>query len=454
MIRGWNTPPLRVAGIYLLASVVYILISDWLVEDGGWRGWLPGIQTGKGLAFVCLSAVLIHFLIARELRRRKAVERQLMRAQRMEAVGQLTSSVAHDFNNFLTVILGNLEMIQEDARVRSELRKRADHAMLAAERGADLTRRLLAFSRKQSLEPRLVDVNDCVAQMKMLLGSVLGEGIGVEADLAPGLPPVLADPGQLETAVLNLALNARDAMPSGGTILLATTSVSVDADQTSGKWQVAKGKYVVITVHDDGFGMSQRVQDRLIEPFFTTKPAGEGTGLGFSMTHGFVKQSGGHVVVTSEVGRGTSVKLYFPEAAPAKPLPADPPIHAPGRGGSETVLLVENDIAVRDVLNDLLTRLGYRVLLASQADEAREHLAGDINVDLLMTDIVLVGQCSGIRLVNEVRQTRPSIPVLVISGLADPTITGTLADPANVGWIAKPFSRLTVAQRLRELLDS
>ncbi|WP_209428426.1 ATP-binding protein [Pararhodobacter sp. SW119] len=271
-----NTPPFRVAGIYLSISLTYIVVSDWLADGRAWTNWLPGIQTTKGIVFVLLSAILIHFLITREMRRRQAVQVQLMRAQRMEAVGQLTSGVAHDFNNFLTVILGNLELIQQDAGCSSDLRKRADHALLAAERGADLTRRLLALSRKQGLEPRLVDVSECVTQMKMLLEVVLGEGVEVVTDLAPGLPPITGDPGQLETAVLNLALNARDAMHSGGVISLTASFVKLDADQTAGRWPVVKGEYVVIAVNDDGQGMPERVQERLLEPFFTTKPEGEG----------------------------------------------------------------------------------------------------------------------------------------------------------------------------------
>lgn len=453
MIHRWNTPPLRVAGIYLVISLAYIIVSDWFVETNAWSSWLPGIQTSKGIAFVVLSALLIHFLTARELRRRQALELQLMRAQRMEAVGQLTGGVAHDFNNFLTVILGNLELIHEDADCSSAMRDRADHALLATERGADLTRRLLAFSREQSLEPRLVDVNECVAQMKMLLGSVLGEGVTVDADFGPDLPPIKADPGQLETAILNLALNARDAMPNGGTIMLSTSAERIKADQMTGRWPVAKGSYVRISVMDNGLGMSQRVQDRIVDPFFTTKPEGSGTGLGFPMAHGFVKQSGGHVVVCSEVGRGTTVSLYFPISKQAKPSAAEDPATAPDRGGDETLLVVENDLAVRRILNDHLTLLGYRVHLAARAREVHDLLERGVRIDLLMADILIGGRRNGIELANEVRRSHPSIPVLVISGFADPTIATRLADPARSGWLAKPFSRQTVARRVRELLD-
>lgn len=453
MIHRWNTPPLRIAGIYFVISLAYIVGSDWLVEADDWRNWLPGVQTSKGIAFVVLSALLIHYLIARELRRRQALERQLMRAQRMESVGQLTGGVAHDFNNFLTVILGNLELIHDDAGCNSAMRDRADHALLATERGADLTRRLLAFSREQSLEPRLVNVNECVAQMNMLLGCVLGEGIVVKVDLAKDLPPIMADPGQLETGILNLALNARDAMPNGGTILLTTRAESIKADQTTGKWSVAKGSYVRISVEDNGLGMSQRVQDRIVDPFFTTKPAGQGTGLGFPMAHGFVKQSGGHVVVRSEIGRGTTVSLYFPTSEQQFQSSAEHPATAPDRGGDETLLLVENDPDVRSILNDHLTHLGYRVHLAARADEAQDLLAGGVEIDLLMADIILGGRRCGIELANEVRQSHPNVPVLVISGFADSTVATKLSDPARSAWLAKPFNRQTVARRVRELLD-
>ncbi len=454
MFHRLNTLPNKVAGIYLVISVVYILVSDGLVEAAGLDKLFPAIQTAKGLIFVFLSALLIHCLISKELRKRKVIEQQLMRAQRMEAVGELTSGVAHDFNNFLTVILGNLDLILQDAGNCETLRKRAGHALLATERGADLTRRLLAFSCKQSLEPRPVDVNACIRQMKMLLGSVLGEGITVEADLAPDLPQIIADPGQFETAVLNLALNARDAMPDGGVIVLSTSVVRLDADQKSGQWHVVKGHYVKIAVNDDGHGMPQHVLEQVAEPFLTTKAKGKGSGLGFPMAHRFVKRSGGHVTVCSAVGRGTTVTLYFPVTTPPEQSAARPDTVAPVKGGKETVLLVENDAGVRGVLGDILTCLGYRVLLASGAREAHAFMADEPRVDLLMTDIILGGKKSGIELTNEVRKTNPSVSVLVMSGYADSTITERLSDPARSGWLAKPFSRQTVARRIRELLDA
>ncbi len=454
MKRHWNSSPFRVSGLYASVSATYIVVSDWLAEPGGWTAGISGIQTTKGLVFVLLSTILIYFLTAREMRHRKAVELQLMRAQRMEAVGQLTNGIAHDFNNFLTVIFGNLELIQQDAGFNGNLRRQADCALLAAERGADLTRRLLAFSRKQSLEPRHIDVNECLAQMKILLGCVVGEGVAVQTKLTADLPTILVDPGQLEASVLNLGLNARDAMPSGGTIVLSTSFSSLKADIRSGNWYVPKGDYITITVKDDGLGMSRRVQKRLLEPFFTTKSAGKGTGLGFPMAHRFVTESGGHVVVTSDVGQGTRVSFYFPIgvaanlSAPSSSRPPD------GIAANETVLLVDNDAAVRDVLSNTLTRIGYRVLLASNANEALEHLAGTTQVDLLLTDIVLGNKRSGIDLINEVRHDRPDMPVLLISGVSDPTIMGKIASPAPVGWLAKPFTCRSVSEKLRELLDS
>ncbi len=454
MIHRWNTPPCRIAGIYFVVGAVYIVLSDWVVEAEGWTNWLPGFQTFKGLAFVFLSAILIYLLADRELRRRQKVEQQLMRAQRMEAVGQLTNGVAHDFNNFLTVIFGNLELIHQDAETNSVLRRQVDSALLAAERGADLTRRLLAFSRGQSLEPRNIDVAECLMQMKMLLDCVLGEGITVKESLTPDLPTILADPGQLESVLLNLGLNSRDAMPVGGTILLSGKIVRLDADLSQGKWRVAKGDYVKITVRDDGCGMSQQVQDRLLEPFFSTKPAGEGTGLGFPTVYKFVKQSGGYVMVQSKVGRGTSVALYFPFVEAGERAVSHHFDTTGDRQGNETVILVENDVAVREVLNTLLTRLGYRVLLASCAQEARELLSGADHVDLLLSDVVLGGDQDGISLASEVCQDHPSLPVLLISGVADPEGSRANLIPARVGWLDKPFNRKQVSQRLRDLLDA
>jgi signal transduction histidine kinase/CheY-like chemotaxis protein len=454
MIRSWKSFPGRVAWIYFVIALAYIILSDWAVELGQGGGWVPGVQTIKGFVFVALSAALIRFLVGRELRRRELLEQQLMRAQRMEAVGQLTSSVAHDFNNFLTVILGNLELIRLDAPPDSPLQKRADNALIATEKGADLSRRLLAFSRKQSLKPRIIDANECLTQMKMLLGSVLGEGIRVETELSRHIAPIKVDPGRLETAILNLALNARDAMPAGGTISLTTQSARFESDQRIGRWAVGKGDYVMISVRDQGSGMTARVQENLLVPFFTTKTAGKGTGLGFSMTHGFVVQSGGYVTVSSAPGDGTSVDLYFPAIGKTETAAdtAGPPLDA--ARGKETILLVDNDIAVRAVLGDMLTQLGYAVVNASRASEASEVVTRVGGVDLMITDVVLGGTRNGIELVNDLRGGHPVFPVLLISGLADPAILEKLSVRTQVDWLAKPFSRLAVARKLRELLDN
>jgi len=454
MIQSWNTLPGRVAWIYLGVGLAYIVLSDWAVEVGQGGSWVPGAQTIKGLIFVALSAALIRFLVSRELRRRQLLELQLMRAQRMEAVGQLTSSVAHDFNNFLTVILGNLELIRLDAAQGSALQKRADNALIATEKGADLSRRLLAFSRKQSLKPRIIDANECLTQMKMLLGSVLGEGIRVETDLSRQIAPIKVYPGRLETAVLNLALNARDAMPEGGTISLTTQAARFDTDQRVGHWTVGKGDYVRISVRDEGAGMTARVQENLLDPFFTTKSPGKGTGLGFSMTHGFVVQSGGHVTVSSAPGDGTSVDLYFPAVHTPETTTDETRLPLEASRGNETILLVDNDTAVRAVLGDMLTQLGYSVLNASRAKEATAIVKGAAGIDLLITDVVLGGARNGIELVNDLRANHPIFPVLLISGYADPAILEKLAVPTQVDWLPKPFSRLTVARKLRQLLDN
>ena len=452
MIHRWNRPTFKIAAIYFLAGGCFIVASEWLVAKGDGVDRFFWVQTVKGLVFVLLTAILIYVLIAKELRRRQSVELQLVRAQRMEAIGGLTSGVAHDFNNFLTVIIGNLELIQQDAESNCDRRRQVDNALLAAERSADLARRLLAFSRERSLEPQYFNLNECLTQMKMLLDSVLGEGIEVSVDLAPELPAILADPGQLETSLLNLGLNARDAMPSGGDIIIKSSVVSLHSEFKLGKWRVAKGNYVVLTVEDDGPGMSQQVQDRLLEPFFTTKPVGEGTGLGFPMTYTFVRQTGGNVVVNSKLGHGTSVALYFPIATDMRTSLRDCHLTSEDRIGEETILIVDNDKAIRDVLNELLTRLGYQVLMAADAEEAQKLMEENSEVDLFIADIDLASEVNGVELANEICFSRPVLPVLFSSGVEDSTIIREFFNPARAGWLSKPFNRAQISQELRDLL--
>ncbi|MEX1147405.1 MAG: ATP-binding protein, partial [Sphingomonadales bacterium] len=342
--------PVKVAIIYAIISMAYIFGSDWIVEAGIGRGWQFAAQTYKGIAFVVVSAIIIALLIRRELRRYAQVEQAYARSQRMEAVGKLSSGIAHDFNNLLTVVAGNLELIEAEARQNPAITNRVATALLAADRGAELTRRLLAFSRHQIMEPSNVNVNETIRRMTRLLHSVLGEGIEVKEALASNLPLIRVDPRQLESAILNLAINSRDALPQGGQITLITEFAALDKPLSDTRWPVPAGRYVIVAVSDNGVGIPDSVQVRLFEPFFTTKPEGRGTGLGLSIIGNFIKEFDGHVTVTSTESHGTTVRLYFPEAAPPSAQDAAPAGQgAVVRGGDETILLVENDRGVKDV---------------------------------------------------------------------------------------------------------
>lgn len=446
--------PVKVAGIYALISLAYIFGSDWIVEADMSPLWRPNIQTFKGAAFVLASAFVIALLIRRELLRYAQVEQAFVKAQRMDAVGKLTSGIAHDFNNLLMVILGNLELIEDEAAQNEVIARRVANALLATDRGTDLTRRLLSFSRQQIMEPRLVDVNDNIHSMAKLMHSVLGEGIEIREKLADDLPLIRVDPGQLESAILNLAINSRDAMPQGGNLSLTTGFMELDKGHADGRWHVPAGRYVMISVNDDGEGIPDAVQDRLCEPFFSTKPEGKGTGLGLAMVHGFVKQSDGHIVFYSSEGRGTTVKLYFPEAETRASASGLPPDRLPSPvGGTETILLVENDLAVREVMYVFLKNLGYRILVTERVPDALTILRNEPDTQLLITDIILGDRRTGIELAHEARTINPSLAILLVSGYADPTITGQLADFARIGWLAKPFGHEALARRVRLMLD-
>lgn len=446
--------PYKIAGIYAFISLAYIVGSDWIVEAGMSAHWRPTIQTLKGIAFVLVSALIIALLIRRELIRYAKVEQAFVKAQRMDAVGQMTSGIAHDFNNLLMVILGNLELIEEETKHNKKAAQYVANALMATDRGAELSRRLLTFSRRQIMEPKLVDVNEHIQSMAKLLHSVLGESIKVGEMLASGLPLIKVDPGQLESAILNLAINARDAMPRGGTISLSTSYVDLDEAYADGRWHVPAGRYVMIAVSDDGEGIPAAFQSRLCEPFFTTKPEGKGTGLGLAMVYGFVKQAGGHIIIYSTPGHGTTVKLYFPAVTGT--------IHSPGvtassraapMGGHEKILLVENDAGVRTVMETYLRKLGYDVSATDRVSGALSILSGEPGIRLIITDIILGGRRTGIELAREALKINPDVAVLLVSGYADPTLTEQMADLARAGWLAKPFGQNTLAQRVRELLN-
>jgi PAS domain S-box-containing protein len=383
----------------------------------------------------------------------KRAETHLAQAQRIEAVGQLTGGIAHDFNNLLTSILLNADVLAtviEDDNIRPM----AEAVRQAAERGADLTRRLLAFGRRQMLEPRPTNVKELLAGMEPLMHRTLGEHIEIGSKHAADLWPATVDPGQLENAVLNLAVNARDAMPDGGRITIETLNAVLDAQEAEINPEVKPGDYVVVAVHDTGCGMPPDVVARAFEPFFTTKDVGKGTGLGLSMVYGFVKQSGGHVRLSSDLGKGTVVRLYLPRSAVAGAAVSDArsaPSALPR--GEETILFVEDDPMVRQHTERQIVTLGYRVITAENAAAALAHVEEGCQPDLLFTDIVMPGGVNGRQLAQKLRQRWPTLRVLYTSGYARGTLDIDGEQVPSKYVLGKPYRRSDLANKLREVLD-
>ena len=390
--------------------------------------------------------------IVTDITDRKHAEAQLSQAQRMEAVGQLTGGVAHDFNNMLTAILLNADLlateIQDDG-----LRQLAEAMCRAAEHGAELTRRLLAFGRRQTLLSRPTDINELLSDMVPLMERTLGEHIEIKLARGADLWPATVDRGQLESAVLNLAVNARDAMPNGGGLTIETANAELDENYPSSNPDVRAGSYVMIAIADTGSGMAPDVLARAFEPFFTTKDVGEGTGLGLSMVYGFIKQSEGHVRIYSEVGVGTVVRLYLPRSRDAAvPSVTTPPVELPT--GTETILLVEDDALVRAYASAQLAALGYRVVAAEDARRAIEMVEHGCAPDLLFTDMIMPGGMNGRELAEHLRRRHPGLKVLYTSGYAHGAMTGEPAGTVQVRHLlGKPYRRHDLATKVREVLD-
>jgi len=374
-------------------------------------------------------------------------------AQRLQAMGQLTGGIAHDFNNLLTVIVGNLDMANAMLEPNSPLLSRLDRAIWAAHRGASLTQQLLAFARKQPLAPMPINLAALLPDMADLLRRTLGENIEIEVRDAPGLWTAMADPAQVESALLNLALNARDAMTDGGRLTIEVANKVLDRDYARRHAEVTQGDYVVLSVADTGTGMSSEVLARVFEPFFTTKEPGKGTGLGLAMVFGFAKQSGGHVNIRSQPGRGTTVSLFLPRAVGVELVGAPHPVaSAELPRGSATVLVVEDDDDVRAVAVTILRDLGYRVLSATDgADALRLFDAHAASVDLLLIDVVLPGGMNGGEVARRLGERRPGLPTLFMTGYSeDPAVHERRAD--HVQLIGKPFQRVQLAQKVAEML--
>jgi CheY-like chemotaxis protein len=375
----------------------------------------------------------------------------------MEAIGQLTGGIAHDFNNLLTIIVGNIELLQrrlpEDA---GRLRRAADSALHGARRAATLTQRLLAFSRRQPLDPKPIEANRLVAEMSELLRRTLGETIVLETVLAGGLWRTQADVNQLENAVLNLAVNARDAMPNGGKLTIETANARLDeAYVESLPEPLPPGQYVQIAVSDTGTGMDKNTMEKVFEPFFTTKEAGKGTGLGLSQVYGFVRQSNGHVRVYSELGEGTTFKIYLPRLLGAEDRPIAAPAQIPvaARGEGEVVLVVEDEHELRHYTTETLRELGYEVLEAPDGQTAVDIMSRHPEIHLLFTDVVLAGRINGRALADEAVRRRPGLKVLFTTGYTSNAIVhhGRL-DP-GVHLLGKPFTYTELAAKVRRVLD-
>jgi signal transduction histidine kinase/CheY-like chemotaxis protein len=387
----------------------------------------------------------------RLLDEKDAADVQLHQAQKMEAVGQLTGGVAHDLNNILTVITGTIEILAEAVADRPDLAAIAKMIDEAAARGADLTQRLLAFARKQPLQPREVDVNSLVMETAKLLRPTLGERVEVNMVLAGDAPRALIDPSQLTNAILNLALNSRDAMADGGKLTIETSNVVLDDAYAAMNGDVTTGNYVMVAVTDSGHGIPADILDNVFEPFFTTKDVDKGSGLGLSMVYGFVKQSNGHIKIYSEVGHGTTVRIYMPRAA-GFVQPAEATIASTMEGGHETILVVEDDNLVRTFVVAQIESLGYVTLAAVNAAEALAAIDSPGEIDLLFTDMIMPGPMNGRKLADAALQRRASLKVLFTSGYSQETIIHHGHLDAGVLLLAKPYRKSDLARMIRAAL--
>ncbi len=383
---------------------------------------------------------------------RRQLEMQLRQAQKMETIGQLAGGVAHDFNNLLAVIFGHCEMLAMKLPLDSPGRDSVDQIGRAAERAATLTRQLLAFSRQQVLEPQVLDLNLLVADMEKMLQRLIGENVRLITILQPGLNRVLADAGQIDQIIMNLAVNGRDAMPQGGSLTLQTRDLELDAAHAKAESGLRPGRYVLLSVSDTGCGMTPEVQARIFEPFFTTKGVGQGTGLGLSVVPGIVQQSGGHIVVHSLPGIGTTFKIYLPAVGELATRPLQSAPVKPVRG-SETILLVEDEVPVRKITTLLLESLGYQVQVATSGEEALRLAQGNREkLDLLMTDVVMPGM-SGRELAEVLRARDAGLKVLFQSGHSGATLVCHGVVDTEVAFLQKPFTLDALSRKLREVLD-
>jgi PAS domain S-box-containing protein len=394
--------------------------------------------------------------VIEDVTERRHVQQQLQQAQRMEAVGQLTGGLAHDFNNLLHIIIGNLDLLALDVQGNPEAAEKVEAILKSSLRGAELTAQLLAFSRRQSLAPRPLQLNDVLQSLIKLLKRTLGEGIEIELKLDAGLPIITADEAQLEAALVNIAINARDAMGESGKLIIETRTVTLDRDYCAKHAEVSPGAFVLIEITDTGTGMPPEVLSHIFEPFYTTKDPGRGTGLGLSMVFGFVRQSGGHIAAESKVGVGTTFRLYLPctagEFDQVTLVPAAPENTSAGARG-ETILVVEDNPTIRTLVGAQLTQLQYRVVQAEDAAAALERLAQG-GVDLLFTDIVMPGTMNGKQLATAAQRRCPELKVLFTSGFPG---SGSGGDGIELDssdlLLKKPYRETELAKAVRHVLD-
>ncbi len=436
-------------------------LGEAFKRDGRWAGELPFVRKdgGHGVADVIVSVqrdangrASSIISVSRDVTERKRLEAQLQQAQKMEAVGRLAGGIAHDFNNMLTAVKGYSEFLLDDLDVSDVRRTDVQEIAKAADRAASLTRQLLAFSRKQVLQPRPVNLNDVVEGMEKMLRRLIGEDISIVARLETELRLVEADPSQVEQVIMNLAVNARDAMPTGGTLTIETRSATLE--RVEADWAIEPGPYALLVMSDTGIGMDAQTRAQIFEPFFTTKPVGQGTGLGLSTVYGIVKQSGGHVSVYSELGHGSTFKVYLPQVAASASDPMLGPAMSRLPRGSETIVLVDDDEGVRAVARRILQRAGYTVLSAPDGVEALRLIGENAGkVQLLVTDVVMPG-LGGRDLVAHVRDTHPELRVLFVSGYTEEGVRRHGVLDTESAFLEKPFTAERLAHKVREILDT
>jgi len=405
---------------------------------------LNRIVIGEGQAFVAM---------VRDLTVEHEAEEQLRHAHKMESIGHLTGGIAHDFNNLLTIVMGNSEQLVTDLEHNPRSQRMAKMTFTAAEKGAELTRRLLAFARRQPLDPQVIDVSTLVTGMTSLLRRSLGENIEIQVEESAELWPALVDPGQLENALLNLSINARDAMPEGGRLTIETVNVHLDDDYVRHNPDAQAGDYVLLAVSDTGTGISPEVLARVFDPFFTTKEVGKGSGLGLSMVYGFIKQSNGHIGIHSEEGVGTRVHIYLPVADSEHSRVAPERQQTESTTGSETILMVEDNDLVRSHVANLLHSLGYNVLVATNGHQAVDIIRQAGDIDLLFTDIIMPSGMNGRELAQIACDLRPGLKVLFTSGYTEQTIVHNGRLEKGVSLLSKPYRRAELAKKIRTVLD-